>query len=85
MNEGARMARRKEKRSSYGQLIQIKKRRRIFLESNPNATPRQATEANDSQQLRVRPHANGDQSFSYLHPEEHSTQSLANIAHVPTL
>lgn len=50
MNEGARMARRKEKRSSYGQLIEIKKKS-IILESNPNATPRQATEANDSQQL----------------------------------
>lgn len=77
------MARRKEKRSSYGQLIEIKKKS-IILESNPNATPRQATEANDSQQLRVRPHANGDQSFPYLRAEEQSPQSLANIAHVPT-
>lgn len=32
----------------------------------------------------VRPHANGDQSFPYLRPEEQSPQSLANIAHVPT-
>lgn len=36
MNEGARMARRKEKRSSYGQLIEIKKKV-LFL--NPIQMP----------------------------------------------